>query len=191
MGSSQSRDQTRVPCISRQILNPWATREALTPPFYGEIREARYKRPGLFCQWHFLHVEGSIRSEKKFFSLFLISVTVLLHVCLPVCLWASRELTRVVIPLLNVLFVRKKNLFRIPLCSLDMTPVGTQPGNRSATDCCCSVRVPLFPPLTLSAFVLHCAISFGLVLPLADFSPRIFLTSPRNRLPVGLLHQLI
>ena len=26
-GISQTRDQTRVPCIARQILNPWTTRE--------------------------------------------------------------------------------------------------------------------------------------------------------------------
>ena len=30
VGSSQTRARTRVPCISRQILNPCATREALT-----------------------------------------------------------------------------------------------------------------------------------------------------------------
>ena len=29
VGSSQSRDQTRVRCIGRQILNHWTTREAL------------------------------------------------------------------------------------------------------------------------------------------------------------------
>ena len=28
VGSSQTRAQTHVPCISRQILNHWATREA-------------------------------------------------------------------------------------------------------------------------------------------------------------------
>ena len=28
VGSSQTRDQTRVPCFGRQILNNWATREA-------------------------------------------------------------------------------------------------------------------------------------------------------------------
>ena len=29
VGSSQTRDQTRVPCIGRQILNHWTTREVL------------------------------------------------------------------------------------------------------------------------------------------------------------------
>ena len=29
VGSSGTRDQTRVPCIGRRILYPWATREAL------------------------------------------------------------------------------------------------------------------------------------------------------------------
>ena len=32
VGSSQTRARTRVPCIGRQILNHWATREA--PKFY-------------------------------------------------------------------------------------------------------------------------------------------------------------
>ena len=30
VGSSQTRDRTSVPCIERQILNNWTTREALT-----------------------------------------------------------------------------------------------------------------------------------------------------------------
>ena len=29
VGSSQTRDGTHVPCISRQILNHWTTREVL------------------------------------------------------------------------------------------------------------------------------------------------------------------
>ena len=32
VGSSQTRDRTRIPCIGRQILNPWPTRE-VPPPF--------------------------------------------------------------------------------------------------------------------------------------------------------------
>ena len=32
--SSQTRDQTYVPCIGRRILNHWPTREALFPCFY-------------------------------------------------------------------------------------------------------------------------------------------------------------
>ena len=34
MGSSQTRARTRVPCIGRQILNHYATREAPLPHFY-------------------------------------------------------------------------------------------------------------------------------------------------------------
>ena len=30
VGSSRTRDQTRVPCVGRQILNHWITREVLT-----------------------------------------------------------------------------------------------------------------------------------------------------------------
>ena len=33
VGSSGTRDQTRVPCIGRRILYPWTTREALSFPF--------------------------------------------------------------------------------------------------------------------------------------------------------------
>ena len=32
VGSPWTRDQTRAPCIGRQILNPWTTRDALTVP---------------------------------------------------------------------------------------------------------------------------------------------------------------
>ena len=32
MGSSQTRDQTRVPCIGRQILNHWTIREVPLVP---------------------------------------------------------------------------------------------------------------------------------------------------------------
>ena len=33
IGSSRTRNRTGVPCISRGILNPWATREALGAQF--------------------------------------------------------------------------------------------------------------------------------------------------------------
>ena len=33
--SSQTRDRTHVPCIGRQILNHWTSREAWESPFYG------------------------------------------------------------------------------------------------------------------------------------------------------------
>ena len=36
VGSSQTRARTRFPCIDRQILNHWATREALYDLFYNE-----------------------------------------------------------------------------------------------------------------------------------------------------------
>ena len=38
--SSQARDRTHVPCIGRQILNPWTTREVLPgyQPFLNEER---------------------------------------------------------------------------------------------------------------------------------------------------------
>lgn len=48
-----------------------------------------------------------------------------------------------------------------------------------------------FLPLIQSTFVLNCALCFGLLLPLAKFSPRILLILPGNRLLVGLLHQFV
>ena len=50
VGSSQTRARTRVPCISRQILNHCATREALFPVF--DKREQSCSKcscTGLFC----------------------------------------------------------------------------------------------------------------------------------------------
>ena len=36
VGSSQTRDQTCVPCVDRRILNYWTTREALVGVFSSE-----------------------------------------------------------------------------------------------------------------------------------------------------------
>ena len=49
VGSSQTRARTRVPCISRQILNHCATREA-KPPILST-----YFLPSLYCNW-ILHI---------------------------------------------------------------------------------------------------------------------------------------
>ena len=38
VGSSQTRDQTHIPCIARQILNRWTTREAHTFLFLPSMR---------------------------------------------------------------------------------------------------------------------------------------------------------
>ena len=35
--SSQTRDQTRVPCIASQILNPWTAREVPVSSFLSEM----------------------------------------------------------------------------------------------------------------------------------------------------------
>ena len=49
-GSSQSRDQTRIFCISRQILYHWATREA---PLYGyySLKNVPFWRTTYFFAW--------------------------------------------------------------------------------------------------------------------------------------------
>ena len=43
MGSSQTRARTRVPCISRQILNHCATREARSLSFEGIILAKKFQ----------------------------------------------------------------------------------------------------------------------------------------------------
>ena len=55
VGSSQTRAQTRVPCIGRRILNHCATREALKFPFY---------RPGNRDSGSFSHLLGVIQLER-------------------------------------------------------------------------------------------------------------------------------
>lgn len=99
-----------------------------------------------------------------------------------------------VIPLSYGLFIEKALLEHLrPLCSpaaLDTHPVGTEPGDRSTTcQLLCCQNCP-FPPSDLAS-VLHCALCFWLLLPLADFSPRILPTLPRNWLLVGLLHRFV
>ena len=37
VGSSKTRDRTYVPCIGRQILNHWATREVPHPTFKSDL----------------------------------------------------------------------------------------------------------------------------------------------------------
>jgi len=54
MKSSQTRDQTRVPCTGRQILNHWTTREVQHPLVFSNqslcgIQEFPY--PSLHCLW--------------------------------------------------------------------------------------------------------------------------------------------
>ena len=56
VGSSQTRARTRVPCISRWILNHCATREALfhilKAGIYSFISELCYRaKKGLMCPW--------------------------------------------------------------------------------------------------------------------------------------------
>ena len=42
MGSSQTKDQTHVPCIIRWILNQWTTREAQNVHFFHELKDVNF-----------------------------------------------------------------------------------------------------------------------------------------------------
>ena len=87
MGSSRTRDQTRVPCICRRILKPWSTSEVHPCHFWILFSVSHSYREGWLDLQYTLKkrqflISSATFPQRKTLQLFLLAL-----LCLLLCLW--------------------------------------------------------------------------------------------------------